>query len=71
MEARSLSLKFWLPLLVSLVFITLWATVSWHDYHVRKSDLIDSSLRFVRQDMASLQREMEKEFSIGHFIGAG
>jgi PAS domain S-box-containing protein len=35
------------------------------DFHDRSTDLIASSLRFVTQDMASLQREMRREYNRG------
>jgi len=53
------------------MFMLLWTTISWHEYHDRKADLLSSSLRLVRQDMASLQREMEREIGSGELSEAG
>ncbi len=68
--ANSVSLKFWLPLLVASACIILWATMTWMEHRDAQSSFIASSLQSVRQDMASLQHEMEKELSTGRHIEA-
>ena len=60
---RSISLRFWLPLMLTGAILLLLLMMTWNDYRDREANLITSSLRFVTRDMASLQREMQTEFS--------
>ncbi|MFQ3248335.1 MAG: diguanylate cyclase (GGDEF)-like protein/PAS domain S-box-containing protein [Glaciecola sp.] len=60
-EVRTLSLKFWLPLLVSTTFVLLWAFMLLHEFKGLESDLIKSNIESVRHDVTALQREIEKE----------
>lgn len=71
MPLRSIPLKTWLPLLVSSLFLVIFAIMLWKDYHDHESDVYRLSLRFVTRDMALLQREMEREISTGEFSEAG
>ncbi|MCP4700535.1 MAG: response regulator [Gammaproteobacteria bacterium] len=68
---HSLSLKLWLPMLASLVFVVLLSIMAWNTHQTIESDLNIASLHFVSHDMASLQREMNKEFRAGDLVEAG
>lgn len=69
-SVRSISLRLWLPLILTGMIILLLSLMTWKDYRDRGSDLIASSLRFVTQDMASLQREMQREYNHGYISEA-
>jgi len=64
-ELSSISLKFWLPLLVFTLFVSLMAFITWQTHQSAKSAVTASSISFINQDMMSLQREMKKEFING------
>ena len=60
-SVRSISLKFWLPLLVCVTFILLWMFLIINEFRSLETELVKSSIRSVKQDMTALQREVEKE----------
>jgi len=67
---QSLSLRLWLPLWILAIFLSLWGITTWKELVEHRHDLMTSSLQFVRHDMASLQREMDKEHLSHNHINA-
>lgn len=64
---RNISLKILLILLVLILFIFLWSVMTWRIYHDSSSELIASSIEFVSQDLALLQRETDQEVDNSQF----
>lgn len=60
---RTLSLRLWLPGLILFTFSALGGFVVLQSYKDLESDLVNSSLNFIRKDISSLQRQMEKQLS--------
>jgi diguanylate cyclase (GGDEF)-like protein len=54
-----LSLSFLLTSLVVGLFVILWTAMTWREYQDSLSDIEVSSLEFVKQDLASLQLDLE------------
>ncbi|MCF6282982.1 MAG: EAL domain-containing protein [Candidatus Polarisedimenticolaceae bacterium] len=68
---RSISLKLWIPLLVIGIFAMLLLIMVWMAQQNIASDINQRGLRLATQQMALLQREMVKEFGVGHQVEAG
>lgn len=62
---RSFSLRLWLPLLVAFFAMLVWSLMTWHEFDHFEPGLIADSQRLIMQDMANLQHEIEREFSLG------
>lgn len=60
---HSISLKLWLPLILTGALILLLSIMTLMEYRDHKTGLIDSSLNFVTQDMYSIQHEMQVEYN--------
>ncbi|GAB1258791.1 hypothetical protein NBRC116494_32930 [Aurantivibrio plasticivorans] len=67
---RSISLKLWLPILLSISFGGLWLILVLDNYSSRKEEIISRNLDFVRYDIASLVREMESNIQKDQLAGA-
>jgi len=67
---RSLSLKFWLPMLLSVTFALLLLASIWIEYQQSEASLIQTSVGKVAQDLSSLQRRLNYELGTEDFIGA-
>jgi len=67
-KISKISIKILLPLLVLIFFIILWSVMIWQIYHDSNSELITSSIEFVSQDLALLQREIDHETGSDQFV---
>ena len=65
--ARVISIKFWLPLLVTALAVAVWAMMTWNEYALLKRTLVEDSREHIEQDMEALQRELETELRNGSF----
>lgn len=61
---RSFSLRLWLPLLVAFLAMLVWLMMTWNEFQDFEPGLVADSQRFIMQDMANLQHEIEREFSL-------
>ncbi|QPG60304.2 EAL domain-containing protein [Shewanella eurypsychrophilus] len=68
---RTLSLKLWLPGFILFTFFSLGGFVVLQVYQDLESELINSSLNFIRKDISALQRQMEKQISHNRLLEAG
>ncbi len=68
--ARVISIKFWLPLLVTTLAVAVWAMMTWNEYALLKRNLIEDSREHIKHDMEALQREIETELRSGNFAEA-
>ena len=62
---RSFSLRVWLPILLAIITIAVWLVMALHEYDHLKTRLHEDGMRFVAQDAASLQHEVELEIKVG------
>ncbi|WP_432472812.1 EAL domain-containing protein [Amphritea sp. HPY] len=69
-QANSLSLTLWFPLLVAFTFLISCLMLVWVLRSDLESTLVENSMLAITRDMASLQHEMESNFSTGHLKSA-
>ncbi len=62
---RVLTLKYWLPLLVTGLFALLWGALAFEEFNEVRLYLLENSQNLVRREMAALQREVEVELRHG------
>jgi PAS domain S-box-containing protein len=66
-SARSISIQFWLPILVVCIGSIIWAIMTWQEYTLLKTNLIKSSKQLIQQDMTLLQNELQTEIRKGFY----
>lgn len=66
----TVSLRLWIPLLLFLVFSSIWALFARQQFLAMRAGVIEASLRFVTQDLRSLQREMNNYLRDGNALRA-
>ena len=54
----TVSLRLWIPFLLLGVFVVVWGVFAWQQRQTMRAEAIKTSLRFVTQDLRSLQREI-------------
>ncbi len=65
--ARSISIQLWLPILVVCIGSIIWGIMTWQEYTLLKTNLINSSEKLIQQDMTLLQNELQTEIRKGFY----
>lgn len=66
-----LTLRLWVVVFGLMIFVLLMTFMIWTEYRHLKEDLIKSSMTLLKSDMATLQRELEKDFRSTHYENVG